>query len=274
MSELWGIFGRPYLDLSPYVATSVFPDLDREILRGLAEVETEGTGGSLKWMGVVAPFHLEDGYADLGFVMEGMSFPEWKELVDLADDPAVFDPARWREYTFGDETDHPLNLRQQRWLTYRHGVYFPWKVCYHLLENDKWEDKHSGEGKSFREEAERVFPKTLAFIRTLPFEEIGRCVIFGLNANDHAPFHRDTKPGSAEQVGHCLTFAPRPGKKLVLMSPDFQTRVPVEAPVYWFNDMDWHGVEAAPVFRYSIRIDGRFDPAFVRRLAADARRKV
>ena len=40
----------------------------------------------------------------------------------------------------------------------------------------------------------------------------------------------------------------------------------VTTPLYWFNDMDWHGVEPDPFFRYSIRIDGVFDPRFVRDL--------
>jgi Rieske 2Fe-2S family protein len=40
----------------------------------------------------------------------------------------------------------------------------------------------------------------------------------------------------------------------------------VDSPLYWFSDMDWHGVEADPFFRYSIRIDGVFEPAFVKEL--------
>lgn len=270
--RLWGVLGQPYVDLSPFVDTGCFPALDREITRGLAEVESEGTGGSLKWMGVVAPWQVDDPYEDLGFVIERMSDDDLHDLVALADDPGAFDLARLREARFGDETDHPLNLRQQRLLAYRHGVYFPWKVCHHLLANDRWEDKHSGEGKVFSADAERWFPQTVAFVRSLPFLEIGRCVIFGLHANDHAPFHRDTEPGT-DGVAHCLNFAPRPGKRLVLASPDGSERVPVEAPIYWFNDMDWHGVEAAPYFRYSLRVDGRYDPAFVRELAAHARRR-
>jgi Rieske 2Fe-2S family protein len=40
----------------------------------------------------------------------------------------------------------------------------------------------------------------------------------------------------------------------------------VNAPIFWFNDADYHGVDRAPRFRYSIRVDGVFDPAFVRRV--------
>jgi hypothetical protein len=42
--------------------------------------------------------------------------------------------------------------------------------------------------------------------------------------------------------------------------------VVVDRPIYWFNDMDYHGVLADPFFRYSLRVDGVFEPGFVRDL--------
>ncbi len=35
---------------------------------------------------------------------------------------------------------------------------------------------------------------------------------------------------------------------------------------YWFNDGDYHGVEADPFFRYSVRVDGFFRPEFLQHL--------
>ncbi|WP_437640553.1 hypothetical protein [Sorangium sp. So ce854] len=266
MSKLCGLWGRPYIDLSPLLDTSCFAELDREIVLGLCRVEPSYTGGSLKWMGVVAPWAQEDPYLDYGHVIGGFSREEFREFVALSDDPSAFDPERQREYTFGDETEHPLTRAQMLYLKYRYGVYFPWKVCYHLLENDRWEDKHSGAGKDFSEEARAVFPRTVEFIRSLPFVEIGRCVLFGLEANDHAPAHRDTEPGSALGAAQSISFAPRGGKRFYVCDRDGEERTIVRAPIYWFNDMDYHGVEADPFFRYSIRVDGVFEPAFLRRL--------
>jgi hypothetical protein len=40
----------------------------------------------------------------------------------------------------------------------------------------------------------------------------------------------------------------------------------ITAPIYWFNDMDYHGVEPDPFFRYSVRVDGIFTPAFLKDL--------
>jgi len=257
-----GVFGKPFVDLGSLVTEERLEAVDREMARGLARVETAYTGGSLKWMGVVAPWVMGDGYVDLMHAIEAMGPEEKATLVSLADAPEAVDPAE----PFGDETANPLSLAQMRWLAYRHKVYFPWKVCYHLLENDRWEDKHSGEGKRFGDEALEVFPETVALIRSLPFQEIGRVVVFGLEPNDHAPLHRDSEPGKSLGVAQSISICPRGDKRFYLQNGPDDARVLAPCKVYWFNDMDYHGVLADPFFRYSIRIDGRFDPAFARML--------
>jgi hypothetical protein len=264
-----GIWGYPYLDLEPFLDLAALPAIHEEICAALPLVEVGQTGGSLKWMGVVADRVARDPYADYMQVISGFTREQFLELVSLADEPAVFDPARWREYQFGDETDHPLNARQMRLLAYKYGVYFPWKVVYHFVENHRWEDKNSGSGKGYLPEAEERFPRTVAFLRSLPFQEIGRCLLFGIEANDHAPLHRDTEPDRAAPVAHCVTIVPAGNKRLYLMDPDEELKLPVAPRAFWFNDMDWHGVEPDPFFRYSIRVDGVFRPEFVARLRAE-----
>jgi hypothetical protein len=265
---LVGIHGRPFLDLEAEVDTSRLSAIDEEICMGLTQIDVEYTGGSLKWMGVVAPSVQADPYVDYGEVIERFSREEFVRFVSLAENPRVFDAAKHHVYRFGDETCNPLTARQMLYLKYRYGVYFPWKVAYHLLENTWWEDKNHGGGKGFSEEALEFFPKTVAFIRALPFVEIGRAIIFGLEANDHAPLHRDTEPDPSAPVAHCMSICPRGDKRFFLSDPAEQQRTEVRSRVYWFNDMDYHGVLADPFFRYSVRIDGVFDPAFVRALGA------
>lgn len=271
-----GIFGKPFVDLSELVDTSCFSELHDEITTGLVEVEADYTGGSLKWMGVCAPWVEEDPYRDYMQVIRGLPPHELEALIALGDaDPKTFDLDHPETIRLGDETDHPLTRAQMRFLELRHGVYFPWKVCYHLLANDKWEDKHSGAGKTFSEEARNVFPKTIAFIESLPFTEIGRAVLFGVMPNDHAPAHRDTEPGKALAVSQSISFEPSRGsplagdrhKRFYLLAPDGSNETVVEAPIYWFNDMDWHGVHPDPYFRYSVRVDGVFERSFLSRLS-------
>ncbi len=268
MSQLHGIFGRPYLDLESLLGLEdqVLREVDREVGLALPLATTSYTGGSLKWMGVVAPWAEHDGYRDYGHVIEAMSDDAFVDFVSLGESPERFELARRREYRFGDETDNPLTLAQMRHLEMAHGVYFPWKHCYHLLENDRWDDKHSGHGKAFGEEARRLFPKTLALLEALPFREIGRAVIFGVAANDHAPAHRDSEPGRALSVAQSISIDPRGDKRFYLVDATGEAKTRVDARAYWFNDMDYHGVEAAPVFQYSLRVDGTFAAGFVERM--------
>ncbi len=264
--ELVGIDGRDFHDLGPHLDLPPLDLIDDEVCLGLTEVEPEYTGGSLKWMGVCAPSVLDDGYLDYGEVIASLDDDAFVRFLSLADNPRAFDLRKRHVYRFGDETPNPLTPAQARYLAMRHGVYFPWKVAYHLLANDAWEDKHHGDGKTFSDEACELFPRTVAMLRALPFREIGRALIFGLAPNDHAPLHRDTHPDRSAEVGHTITICPRGDKGFYLRSPDERRTVAVTARAYWFNDMDYHGVTAAPRFRYSIRVDGVFEPAFRERL--------
>lgn len=275
---LVGLFGDAFVDLEGALGEHLDEPLgplldavDREIPGGLVRVPREYTGGSLKWMGVVAPWVHDDGYVDYGQVLETLGEEDFREFVALGPNPERFDPALRATYRFGDETDHPLTHAQARFLEYRHGVYFPWKVVHHLVENDRWEDKHSGEGKGISEATRAAFPVTCALLARLPFVEIGRALVFGLLANDHAPAHRDSEPGRALEVAQSISLDPRGDKGFYLVDPENRRRTPVTARAYWFNDMDFHGVEPRPRFRYSIRVDGRFEPGFVAGLERRAR---
>jgi Rieske 2Fe-2S family protein len=268
--KLHGVFGRPFIDLAGFIDTSGFAEMDRELCLGLAQMSCGGTGATLKSMGVVAPWVMGDGRRDAMDAIRAMSDAELEELVALGDDPDA--PLADRAALgFGDETDRPFTLAQQRLLELRHGVYFPWRWCFHLVENDRWEDKHSGEGKSFAAEALARFPRTCAFVRALPFTEIGRCVLFGLGPHDHAPLHRDSEPGASLEVAQSINFAPRAGKRFYLQNAPAAAPLVVESPIYWFNDMDYHGVLADPFFRYSLRVDGVFEEGFVEALRRRAR---
>lgn len=262
---LHGVFGRPYLDLSTRIDTSGFAAMDREISLALAVLDCDGTGASLKSMGVVAPWVMGDGRRDALDALRAMSDDEFDDFLSLGDGD-VSEEARVAR-RFGDETEHPFTRAQQRWLELRHGVYFPWRWCFHLIANERWDDKHHGDGKGFSDEALEHLPRTCAFVRSLPFVEIGRCVLFGLGPHDHAPLHRDSEPGEALEIAQSISFAPRPGKRFYLQNDPTEPPEVVDKPVYWFNDMDYHGVLADPFFRYSIRVDGVFERAFARELA-------
>lgn len=266
LGSLRGIWGRAYLDLEPFLDLSRLAAVDEEIALGLAQVEVGYTGGSHKWMGIVPPSLADEPYVDYGQVIAGMSREEFARLVSLADDPAAFDLDRQKDDELGEERAYPLSHRQMLWLKYRHGVYFPWKVFYELIPTAGWEDKSTGAGKRFTEEAEEHFPGLIELVKGLPFSEIGRCNIMGLEANDHGTVHHDRSDDAKVAADHFITLCPRGDKRLFLWDEEERRKVEVRGRAYWFNDSDYHGVEPDPFFRYSVRVDGFFRPEFLQHL--------
>lgn len=268
----------PFVSLEKYLDLSALDAIHEEVCLALTQVTVDYTGGSHRSMGIIPPSHVEGRvdaeYADYGEVIRAMSDADYATFRSLADDPSSVPEVRGaadEETMFGEEREHPLSRRQMLWLKFRHRVYFPWKAYVELMPNRYWTDKASAEGKSFTRLARTFFKKTVAFAQALPFEHIGRCNVMGLEANDHGTVHRDGLPEEQpDGPDHFITIVPGGDKRLFLWDEETKTKTPVSARAYWFNDHDYHGVDADPFFRYSIRVDGVFRPEFLERLRADA----
>lgn len=261
-----GIFGRPYLDLEPFVDTSALDAIHDEVCLGLAQVPVDYTGGSHRSMRIMPPSREAEALVDYAEIIDAMTPAELETLRSLSDDPASF-PEHPTGRAFGEERDHPLSRRQMLWLEHRFGVYFPWKVYFEMIPNRYWDGKSSGAGKEFTRLARTFFPRTVDFVRSLPFSELGRCNIMGLAPHDHGTVHRDGVPEEKPDVDHFITLCPRPNKRLYLWDEEAREKTEVRGRAYWFNDSDYHGVEADPFFRYSIRVDGVFRDDFLAQLA-------
>ena len=264
-----GLLGRTSLDLSAYVDLEALAALDDEICLALTRLPVEYTGGSHKWMGIVPPSLEDEPYLDYGQVIAGFTREEAAAFLALAYEPEAYDLDRFADYEWGEERDNPLSRDQVLWLKFKHGVYFPWKTFVEMIPTRGWEDKAHGAGKTWTDEAREHFPGLIALVETLPFREIGRCNLLGLEANDHGTVHRDGEPDAAPD--HFITLCPRGNKRLFLWDEAQQRKHFVRGRAYWFNDHEYHGVEADPFFRYSIRVDGVFEPAFLARLERDVR---
>lgn len=260
-SGILGVFGHAYLNLEPYLDLAPLDAIHEEICLGLTQVPVDYTGGSHRAMGIMPPSLLGEPYIDYGEVIRGLSDAEFMTFRGLSDEPASIDPRQRGELEFGEEREHPLSRRQMLWLKYRFGVYFPWKVYVELIPNRYWSDKGRSEGKDFTQRARAFFPETIAYVRSLPFSSIGRCNIMGLEANDHGTVHRDG-PGDQAEPDHFITLCPGGNKRLFLWDEAARRKTLVAGRAYWFNDHDYHGVDADPFFRYSLRIDGVFRPDF------------
>jgi hypothetical protein len=268
---LRGLFGRPFIDMEPYITLAALPELHEEICLALAQIPLDYTGGSHRSMGIMPEGREHEGHTDYGEIIQAMTPAELEVLRTLADDPSPLDPQKPGALEIGEERAIPLSRRQMRWLNTRFGVYFPWKAYVELIPNRYWGDKSSAEGKSFTRAARTFFPKTIEFVKSLPFKQIGRCNVMGLESFDHGTVHRDGDPEEQESADHFITFSPGGGKRLYLYDPVERRELVIEKRAFWFNDHDYHGVEAAPTFRYSVRVDGVFEDAFYERLARNIR---
>jgi hypothetical protein len=262
---LVGIFSsrRPFVALDRFLDLGGLDAVHDEVCHALTQVPVEYTGGSHRSMGIMPPSRTQEAIVDYGEVIRDLSPEAFETFRSLADDPSAIDPARRSELEFGEEREIPLSRRQMLWLERRYGVYFPWKAYVELIPNRYWSDKATSEGKDFTRVAKAFFPKTIAFVRTLPFERIGRCNVMGLAANDHGTVHRDGEPSAQTSPDHFITICPNADKRLFLWDEDEKTETDVTGRAYWFNDHDYHGVRADPRFRYSIRIDGVFRSDFL-----------
>lgn len=265
-----GVLGRPYVDLEPLLDLAALPRVHEEVCLGLAQVPLDYTGGSHRSMRIMPPSREHEAYVDYGEVIASMDDAAYATFVALADDPSAM-PPRAEGATFGEERDHALSRRQMLWLEHRFGVYFPWKAYLELIPNHRWEEKAEAGGKDFTRLARTYFPETVRFVKTLPFVAIGRCNIMGLKSMDHGTVHRDGVPEEKPDVDHFIMLSPAPTKRLFLWDEETKAKTHVAARAFWFNDSDWHGVEADPAFRYSIRVDGVFEPGFLERVKAHAR---
>lgn len=268
-SSLVGLYGRPWLDLEPYLDTSSFAELHEEICLGLAQTPLDYTGGSHRAMGIMPKSKEADALVDYQEIIRGLDDASFETFRALADDPRAIDPARRGATEFGEERAVPLSRRQMQWLKIRYGVYFPWKGYVELIPNRRWEDKSDAAGKAFTRVARAFFPKTIAFVQSLPFRQIGRCNIMGLEAFDYGTVHRDGDPEEQEEPDQFITFCPGANKRLYLWDDGLAREIDVSARVYWFNDFDYHGVRAAPFFRYSVRVDGVFTDELLALLERD-----
>ena len=261
VASLLGLHGRPYLDLAPFIDTTPLPALDDEICVGLTQVPLSMTGGSHRSMGIMPASRADEAHGDYGEVLARLSPEALREVMALGDEESV--PARASGY--GEERAVPLSRRQLQFLKYRHGVYFPWSVYLELMPGGAWTEK-GAVARRFTREAQRYFPRTLAFVESLPFAHVGSVKLLGLDAFQHGSVHRDAEPDPARAPDHFISFAPGRDKRVYLWDEARGEKTVIDAKIYWFNDADYPGVEAAPFFRYSLRVDGVFGPDFLERL--------
>lgn len=109
----------------------------------------------------------------------------------------------------------------------------------------------------------QFFPTLVEFIKTLPFSEIGRVILFMTEANNQTVPHFDGAVRDERPNDDFIWFTTKPGtKNIYVMDDSSKERIYADNnnKFIWFNEMDYHGHEPVSHFSFSIRIDGKFKP--------------
>jgi hypothetical protein len=103
--------------------------------------------------------------------------------------------------------------------------------------------------------AERVLPRTMAFLRKLPLKGIGRTSIYFSGAGESVPIHRDyaKHPGFNNQFIYLNPL----GKPFFVLDGEGDRHV-INTPAAIFNPSDFHGMDTHGEATFTIRVNGFF----------------
>jgi hypothetical protein len=136
------------------------------------------------------------------------------------------------------------------------GAGIPWFfACY--LKKAGFSDKTNDNG--VWTESAKYFPNVVKYLDTLPFKTIGRVLFFTTYPNCGVATHRDSIV--AEHKDHNINLFFEGGWRPSFIWDECKKEkiyLPQGSKSYFFNNRDYHGVDAEPVFRYTLRVDGTF----------------
>lgn len=108
------------------------------------------------------------------------------------------------------------------------------------------------------------FPKTVEFIRSLPFSEIGRVLFFVSYHYLHTDVHYDRKDECFDGKHHFIWLNPAKQKNFFLVDENRKKR-PIESKSAFFNTRHLHGAEPSTKMTYTLRVDGHLSEAFCKK---------
>lgn len=136
------------------------------------------------------------------------------------------------------------------------GAVIPWFFALYLKKNDfgkKTQD--SGQWT----DAATLFPNVVDYVNSLPFKTVGRVLFFTTYPNAGVVTHRDSIV--AEHSDHNINlFFAGGSRPSFVWDEKIKQKIYLDksARSYFFNNRDYHGVDAEPIFRYTLRVDGTF----------------
>lgn len=237
-----GVGGLPYIDLDEFIDIEAFDNLFDELVIGISK----------SWV-------------DKGVVSCGVRDTESRlELCTVLNSPHLYLSQKQMEIL--EKLD---NLHQKAWYcSLILPIHHPYSLVFIRREKDFWKKQYF-EFSDWTHNAV-FFPKTIEFIKSLPFKEFGRILLFITEPNEETLIHYDG--GRVESRKNANTemiyFRPGPNKKKIFIWDDFyQKEYVVKSTASYWNDLDYHGVHASIGKSFSLRIDGVFTDEFRNQLS-------
>ena len=135
------------------------------------------------------------------------------------------------------------------------GATIPWFFGLYLMNNKFTQKTKSG---IYNEEVMQHFPLLREYLKTLPFKVIGRVMFFCTYPGAGVAIHRDWP--MEEHSDHNINIFFNDYRPSFIWNEKKKEKIYLEkgAKSYFFNNRDYHGVDAETTFRYTLRIDGTF----------------
>lgn len=111
------------------------------------------------------------------------------------------------------------------------------------------------------------FPYLRELIDKMPFESIGRVLIFMTESNNSTVPHFDVldqQQRIEKPNDDFIWFQTKKNSKTIFVYDEdekIKYYPDKDKKFIWFNEMDYHGTDAVDHFSFSIRIDGKFTPS-------------
>jgi hypothetical protein len=239
-----GVSGKLFVEMEEYLETSNFIELHNEAIMGLSLIEKFDHPYI---MGEIPP-ELRKNYGNM--------FLE-SEILDNLDQ---YDPDG-----FHYEKMKSLSVQQRRRYCYfAFGALSPWfGVCYLRYNNFLKKTSESALENEWHENA-KYFPKLKEYVNSLKsslFSEVGRVLFFVSYPTVPTVVHRDFI--QEPHRDHSVNLFFNKGRPAFIYNELTQAKHYLDPAcrAYFFNNRDYHGVDAENEMRYTLRIDGTFTQA-------------
>ena len=180
----------------------------------------------------------------------------WSEMLNNLE---KYDPTGEHKAALKDVIDRSPGKEMQAMYKYAYfalGAVIPWFFALYLKKNDF--------GKKTQDlgqwtEAAKLFPNVVNYVNQLPFKTVGRVLFFTTYPNAGVVTHRDSVVAEHKDHNINLFFASGGRPSFIWDEVNKEkTYLDKDARSYFFNNRDYHGVDAEPIFRYTLRVDGTF----------------